>query len=176
VRIKGLQPRSSYSSVCELPRPGGEAVMLRMQPLRLGFARSLSERGIVPPEPPVRVARDSAGRPLRDERGQAVTLAAESDAAYQRAMELYHQRVAVLAVAESLEADSEVTFETQRPSGETGWIEYADALYAEMEQAGFTAGDLVHLCTCVCRLSNLAGDHLREAGRGFSELRPEGTG
>ena len=150
--------------------------MLRMQPLRLGFARSLRERGIAPPEAPVRVARDSSGRPLRDERGQVVSITAESDAAYLRELELYHQRVAVLAVAESLEADSEVTFEAPRPAGDSGWIEYADALYGEMEQAGFTAGDLVHLCGYACRLSNLAGDHLREASRGFSAQRGEGTG
>lgn len=176
MRIKGLQPRSSYSSVCELPRPGGESIVLRMQPLRLGFARSLRERGIVPPEPPLRVVRDASGRPLRDERGQAVTVAAETDGEYLRQLELYHQRVAMLAVAESLEADPDVTFETPRPDGNNGWSEYSDALHAEMERAGLTAGDLVHLCEYACRLSNLAGDHLREASRGFSSVRPEGTG
>lgn len=176
MRIRGLQPRSSYSSVCELPRPGGASIVLRMQPLRLGFARSLRERGIVPPEPPVRVARDASGRPLRDERGQAVTMTGESDPEYLRQLEVYHQRVAVLAVAEALEADAEVTFETQRPDGRSGWCEYADALYAEMERAGFTAGDLVHLCAFACRLSNLSGEHVREASRGFSAEREEWTG
>lgn len=176
VRIRGLQPLGEYSSVCELPRAGGESIHLRMQPLRLGFARSLRERGIVPPEAPLRVARDSAGRPVRDERGQAVTVAAESDGEYLRASELYHQRVAVLAVVESLEADPEVMFEARTPDGDAGWVEYADAVYAEMERAGFTAGDLVHLCSHACRVSNLTGDHLREAGWGFSSVRPDGTG
>lgn len=176
MHIKGLQPRGCYSSVCELRRPGGGTIALRMQPLRLGFARSLRERGIVPPEPPLRVARDSSGRPLRDERGQAVMTAAESDSGYARAVELYHQRVAVLAVVESLEADAEVTFSAQPPAGNDGWAEYADSVYAEMEAAGFTAGDLVHLCAYACRLSNLAGDHLRDSVRGFSESRQEGTG
>lgn len=176
VHIRGLQPRSSYSSVCELPRPAGGAIALRMQPLRLGFARSLGERGIVAPEPPLRVARDAAGRPLRDERGQAVMMSAEADAGFARSLELYHQRVAVLAVAESLEGDPEVAFGAQRPPGDDGWIEYADAIYVEMEEAGFTAGDLVHLCTFACRLSNLAGDHVRESARGFSEFPAEGTG
>jgi hypothetical protein len=162
--------------VCELPRPGGAAIALRMQPLRLGFARSLRERGLVPPEPPLRVARDSSGRPLRDERGQAVMTAAETDTEFARSLELYHQRVAVLAVVESLEADADVTFGARRPSGIEGWIEYADAVYAEMEEAGFTAGDLVHLCAYACRLSNLAGDHLRSSVRGFSEAPAGGTG
>jgi len=147
-----------------------------MQPLRLGFARGLRECGLVPPEPPLRVARDSAGRPIKDERGQAVMTAVEADADYVRSVEQYHQRVAVLAVVESLEADPDVAFGARRPAGNEGWGEYADAVYAEMEEAGFTAGDLVHLCSYACRLSNLAGDHLRASARGFSESTAEGTG
>lgn len=176
MRVPGLQTRSSYSSVCELPRPGGAGIVLRMQPLRLGFARSLRERGIVPPEPPLRVARDAAGRPLRDERGQAVTVAAETDTEYVRQLELYHQRVAVLAVAESLEADTAVKFTATKPDAAGDWASYADAVYGEMEETGFTAGDLIQLCTFACRLSNLAGEQLREAGRGFSPPRREETG
>lgn len=176
MRIKGLQPRSSYSSVCELPRPGGAGIVLRMQPLRLGFARSLRERGIAPPEPPLRVARDAAGRPLRDERGLAVTVTAEPDPEYVRQLELYHQRVAVLAVAESLEVDSTVAFAAMKPDAEGDWASYADAVYGEMEEAGFTAGDLIQLCAFACRQSNLAGEHLREAGRGFLSERREETG
>ena len=102
--------------------------------------------------------------------------AAETDLDFARSLELYHQRVAVLAVVESLEADADVTFGARRPSGNEGWVEYADAVYAEMEEAGFTAGDLVHLCAYACRLSNLAGDHLRTSVRGFSEAPAEGTG
>lgn len=150
--------------------------MLTMSPLPLGFSRRLRERGVWAPSPPSRIARDAGGRPVRDERGQAVTLNDDSDPEYRRELELYHQRVAVLSVVEALRADPHVTFEAERPSGEAGWAAYADAVYAEMEQAGFTAGDLVHLCSFACRMSNLAGEHLREASQGFSGPPPDGTG
>ena len=84
--------------------------------------------------------------------------------------------VAVLAVAESLKADDQVEFTAQEPKGESGWDEHADTLFDEMEAAEFTAGDLVQLCTFVCRLSNLTGDHLREVESSFSSVATEESG
>jgi hypothetical protein len=162
--------------VCELPRPDGGVLSLTMSPLPLGFSRRLRDCGLWPPAPPSRVARDAGGRPVRDERGQALMVTDDSDPEYRRDLELYHQRVAVLSVLESLLADPEVSFEAQRPAGNSGWIEYADAVHAELEKAGFTAGDLVHLCAIACRMSNLAGEHLREAEGNFSQARHRETG
>jgi len=176
VQIKGLKPRSSYRSVCVLPRPNGESVALSLQPLPLGFQRLLVEHGIVPPSPPTRIARDSGGRPMRDDTGAAITIADDQDADYRQALELYHQRVAVIAVAESLAGDPNVEFGIERPQGTSPWDLYADALYVGMEEAGLTAGDLLHLCGCACRLSNLSGEHLREAGANFSSAAAPLTG
>lgn len=176
MRIRGVERRSAYTRVCELPRPDGDVIRLTMSPLPLGFSRKLRECGLWPPLPPSRVARDAGGRPVRDERGQAVTLSDESDREYRRELELYHQRVAVLSVVESLRGDPEVTFDAERPSGTTGWPEYADAIHGELEAAGFTAGDLVHLCSFACRMSNLSGEHLREASLGFSQRAPQESG
>lgn len=176
MRIRGVEQRAAYTRVCELPRPDGEVWALTMSPLPLGFSRRLRECGVQPPVPPSRIARDAQGRPVRDERGQALTVCDEGDAEYRRELELYHQRVAVLSVVESLRGDANVTFESARPGGTAGWPEYADAVYAELEGVGFTAGDLVHLCSFACRMSNLAGEHLQEAGRGFTQARPDGMG
>lgn len=168
MKLQGLQPRSSYQTTFTLPRPNGEHLVVTMQPLSLGFQRRLRERGVVPPSPPARIARDAAGKPIRDDAGQAVTFADEQDRDYLDRLEQYHQRIAVLTVAESLACDPAVTFETPSPAGADGWNEYADALFKEMEDAGLTAGDLVQLCTFACRISNLSGGHLQQAQSGFS--------
>lgn len=141
-----------------------------IQPLPLGFHRRLRERGLTPPLPPLHVARDSHGRPLRDESGAAVTTANTADARYLSDLELYHQRVAVLAVAEALRADPDVTLETLPPDPQAHaeqWPRYADALHAELEAAGFAAGDLILLCRHICRLSNLLVDHLQQGRANF---------
>jgi len=145
--------------------------MLTLRPLSLGFHRRLRERGIVSPMPPTRVARDSGGKPLRDSQGLAVLVADESDADYREQRERYHQRIAVLMVAEALQADPTIQFDTSPPESDNDWPGYADELYHEFEQAGFSAGDLIYLCEEVCRLSNLLDDHLRDSHQNFSPSR-----
>ena len=169
-----LPHQSSPTTVTQtviLPRPRGDDWTFTIQPLSLGFHRRLRDRGITPPAPPTRVARDSSGRPLRDESGLAVTTTDATDQQYLDQLERYHQRVAVLAVAESFQADTHVEFETSKPDDHAAadvWTTYADALYAELEAAGFSAGDLILLCNAICRLSNLISDHIDQARSNFS--------
>lgn len=176
MRIAGRESQPEFNQVFRLPRVGDEDLLLTMQPLPLGFSQRLRERGVVPPREPRRIARDSSGRVIRDESGLAVMVADEGDADYGSALETYHRRVAVLAVAESLKADDRVEFETGEPPGQSGWESFADALFVEMEQAGFTAGDLVQLCSFVCRLSNLTGEHLQRMESSFSAAVIEESG
>lgn len=164
----GQPMRERFTRTIELPRPDGSALALTLRPLPLGYHARLRERGISPPVPPTRVARDSQGRPIRDERTMAVLVADEHDPAHLAAVATYHQRVAVLVTAEALGADPRIEFEAPTPAGDHGWAEFADALYSEFADAGFSDGDLVRLCGEVCRMSNLLDDHLREAGRNFS--------
>lgn len=169
MRIRGCELSSEFTQSVSLSRPDGSTLALTLRPLPLGFQRRLRERGIVPPQPPVRVARESNGQPVRDASGCAMTLRDESDAGFAAAVELYHQRVAVLAIAESLKSDSRVEFEVQEPAGDGGaWTAYADALFVELEQAGFTSGDLLHLCSAICRMSRLLDDDLRRSRGNFS--------
>lgn len=174
MRVRGRELTGACSQRVSLLRGDGSTLSLLVQPLPLGFHRRLRSFGLVPPQPPVRVARDAGGAPLRDAQGLAVTLRDDGDAAHLAAVEIYHQRVAVLAVAEALKADADVEFASRPPvdgvsAGEpNAWCLYADALFAELEAAGFTAGDLTHLCGLICRMSRMLDDHLRSARGNFS--------
>lgn len=176
MHLPGLTPSSAR--VVQLPRLGGEPITLAMQPLPLGFHRRLRGRGVVPPQPPRRVARDSSGKPLRDESGLAILTSDDSDADYLNQLDLYHQRVAVLGIVESLKSDSQVTFASHPPSTNSAeaWCLYADSLFDEMESAGLTAGDLALLSHWTCRLSNLIDGDMQGASRNFSQaVRTDAT-
>jgi hypothetical protein len=172
MRVRGQELAGVGAQRVSLIRGDGTTLPLLIRPLPLGFHRRLRSLGLVPPQPPVRVARDAGGSPLRDAQGHAVTLRDESDAAYLAAVELYHQRVAVLAIVESLKGDPDVAFTSQAPGESAGdvsaWTSYADTLFAELEAAGFTAGDLTQLCGLICRMSRLLDEHLRDARGNFS--------
>lgn len=182
MRVRGQELTAIGAQRVSLVRGDGSTLPLLVRPLPLGFHRRLRSMGLVPPQPPVRVARDAGGAPLRDAQGHAVRLRDDGDPAYLAAAELYHQRVAVLAVAEALQGDPDVEFASRPPvemgnsSESNAWTGYADALYAELEQAGFTAGDLTQLCGFVCRMSRLLDEHLREARGNFSAAGGVSTG
>lgn len=144
---------------------GKTNVSVRVRPLALGFSRRFKERGLIPPTPPKSVARDSAGRAVRDGHGDPVLIADAADAGYQAAVERYHERLAVLMVAEA--AGAELGLEAAPPSSDVGWLEYADAVAAEMREAGFTTGDLVRLCEAVCEASRLGSRDLHAAADSF---------
>ncbi len=168
MHLPGLTPSSAR--VIQLPRSGGQPITLAMQPLPLGFHRRLRGRGVVPPQPPRKVARDSTGKPLRDESQLAILTSDDSDPDYLNQLDLYHQRVAVLAIVESLKSDPQITFTSQPPTSNSSedWRRYADSLFDEMEAAGLTAGDLALLSNWTCRLSNLIDTDLQGATRNFS--------
>ncbi|MEZ6056543.1 MAG: hypothetical protein R3C01_07550 [Planctomycetaceae bacterium] len=170
--MKLKQTAVPYTRVVSLPRPDGSVWTFTLRPLPLGFHRRMREMGVVPPVPPTKIARDSTGKPLRDDAGLAVMQVDAHDAQYLGAIELYHQRIATLAFAEALKADTHASFETPSPAVGECWNTYADALYIELENAGFTAGDLISLCDEVAKLSNLLGDHLQRSQSSFSSTGP----
>ncbi len=171
MKIHGQPFTVDYSKQIELPRPDGRSLVLTIRPLALAFHRRLRKNGIAPPTPPTRVARDSSGRPIRDERNLAVLVADDQDAAYAESCELYHQRIAILVAVEALRDDPGLQFETSRPAEGTDWCHYADRLHEEFEQAGWSAGDLIHICDEVCRLSNLVDEHMQ---RSYERFFPPG--
>lgn len=169
--IDGARLSGGGTRAVTLPRADGSSVSLSLSPLPLGFHGRLRRRGIVPPRPPVRVARDSSGKPVRDEAGLAVMTADREDGEYLNNVEDYHRRVAVLSVEESLQEDGSVEFASERPAGDEAggaWSRYADLLFAELEAARFAAGDLVMLCEEIARLSNLIDGDVTRARADFS--------
>jgi hypothetical protein len=150
-----------------LPLPNGTTLPILLQPLPLGFHRRLHQHHVTPPQPPTKIARDSHGKPLRDANNQALTLRDEADPAYRQQLDLYHQRLAVLMIAEALQPDPNLRFDTPRPSTDD-WTAYADNLYQELQGAGWTDGLLLHLCNLIARTSHLLDEDLNEAGRNFS--------
>jgi hypothetical protein len=168
MQIDGQPAAGKYATTVRLPRPTGDGPILILSPLPLGFSRRLREHAIMAPQPPLRVARDAQGRPLRQANGQPVVQADETDDEYLLERELYHQRIAVLSVVEALRNDPSVRFETVIGDTTPDWRPAADRIFAELEEAEWSAGDLVWLCTRICRLSNLLDAHLAEAGADFS--------
>lgn len=175
MKINGQPQSEKYLTPVALPRPDGSHLPLTLKPLPLGFHRQLKSRGLVPPKPPTRVARESDGRAVRDPQGLAVLVRDEHDVQYLAELELYHQRVAILVAAESLSGDRNVELESEPPNRSADWTGYADTLHREFEQAGWSDGDLIWLCDQVCRLSNLVDEHLKETHGNFSQPPPGET-
>lgn len=167
MRLAGRELREEYRRTLLLPRPDGTSWALTVRPLRLGFAQWLRERGVQPPCVPKKCLRDSQGRLMRDAEGLVLTQRDENDAAYLVEVDRYHQRLAALMVWEALRENGEVEFASEVPEGTAGWLEFADALLAELAGAGFTAGDLLWVCEEVALLSNLAGPHAEGSQRHF---------
>ena len=172
MKWQGRELKAEYERVVQVPRPDGTEWEFRLRPLRLGFQWRLRELGIIPPTRPTRVARDSQGRPQRDAQGLGVLVPAEEDADYQMEVERYQRRVAALIVAEGIAGDPNWELEAQPPRNTTGWSEYADRVWDELEGAGWLPGDVLRLCEEINRLSHLAGEHLEESQANFSETRP----
>ncbi len=172
MKLSGSPLNLHFTTTVELPRPGGGGPFLSLRPLPLGFPERLATRQITPPLPPVRVARDSQGRPLRQADGSAVLLPDEHDADFRRERDLYQRRLAVLSVVEALGDDDRIEFETRADSFSDDWRPFADRLHDELVRAGFTAGDLVWLCRQVMQLSNLLDSHLKESEARFFPAGP----
>lgn len=172
MKIAGQTVGHCFSSIYHLRRGEASHLTLRLNPLPLSFHKRLRDRGIVAPFPPMKVSRDSQGKPMRDAQGQVLTISDTRNQEYVQEVDRYHRAVAVLSVVEALRADPEVCFETPvpvDPASPDEWWQYAENVFQEMEHAGFAAGDLILLCREICRLSNLVDDHLTAAQSSFSQ-------
>lgn len=174
MRISGRVLEGRNVTSVEIRRPDG-ALHLTVQALPLGFENRLAGRGVRRPVVPRRVARDSRGRVVRDESGQAVLIPDEGDADYQRQLEEFARRTVSLEVVEGLAADPSVRFEAKAPDEGGDWAEYADSIYDEFAKAGFSDGDLLALVRAIHAASNLVADQLVAEQDVFFPDRPAPT-
>ena len=154
----------TLSSPCvtvTLSRPDGD-VSVTLRPLPIGFHRRLKEQGVVPPTPPRVAARDSAGRVLRDDDGRPVLVADDSAAPHLAAVDRYQERLAALMIAAAL--GGEVQVETPQPAEDGDWPAFADAVLAELSEAGVTPGEVARLVRGVCEASGLIDRHIAAEG------------
>lgn len=169
MKVNGAVCRERYQRRVTLPRPDGSVLTLTVSPLPLAFHRRLRLRGVTAPRQPTRIARDSSGKPMRDQQGLAVLTADAENVEYLTALDLYNQRVAALVIAEGLREDDSLQFETEQPPEGGDWTGYADNLSREMEEAGWSTGDVALLCDHVFRASNLLDEHVGDATANFSQ-------
>lgn len=158
----------------EIRRPEG-ALHLTVQALTLGFESLLASRGVRRPVVPRRVARDSRGLVVRDESGQAVLIPDDRDENYQHQLEEFARRTVCLEVIEGLAADPSVQFEAGPPAEDGDWAGYADAVYQELADAGFSDGDLLALVRGIHAASNLISDQIADEQNRFFPDRPAET-
>lgn len=152
-----------------LPRPDTDPVVLMLSPLPLGFHQRLVRHGVRPPAPPARIARDAAGRPLKDAAQQVVTFSDDRAPDYLAAIDLYHQRLATLMARFALGDGSDSPFRAPCPDGATAdWTGWADALFEDLVVAGWLAGDLLRVCQAISQASNLVDPLIEETQRRFS--------
>ncbi|HUG18388.1 MAG TPA: hypothetical protein VMM56_05385 [Planctomycetaceae bacterium] len=172
MKIQGVTLGNEYARPFALPRPDGSEWRLRLAPLPLGFHRRLSERGIVSPAPPSQAARDSRGQLLKDAQGMAVLMFNPHEPGYLAQRERHQQHLAVLTIYEALRHDPDVEF-SATPPAEGSWGEFAEQLCRELEEAGWTLGDVGVVCDEIFRLSNLLDGDLQRAEQGFSSSAPK---
>ena len=158
----GLPLTNQYTKTVALPRPEGLEFTVTIQPLPLGFHTQLAKHHIIPPSPPTRIARDNQGKPIRDEQGLAILVPDQQTPEFLTESEQYHQRVATLIIYQALKADSALEFETPPPTTEDHRI-FADHLFAELQAAGWTSGDMIFLCQQIAELSNLSDKQLQQS-------------
>ena len=168
-----MSPSSPSPSLPVHPVELTNGRVVSVRPLPLGVHRRLLERGVVPPQPPQRVCRDSQGRVMRDERGLAVVDESPHEPRYLAERARYDERVAALLLAESLVNPAAVFDEWPTPptasSSRSGhaaddWLAYADAVLASLGRSDVTAGDFLRLCEAMQHVSGLSGASLDAAG------------
>lgn len=167
MKINGVEVNAHAEAWVVIPRERAKGFRLRVRAYPLDF----DVDDVFPmPEPPKIKARRVGGKVERD--GKAVVWDVnERDPAYlARRHELYRARVACLFARATVHGngDGYVAFATD-VSAESE--EQYRALFAELTEAGFTAGDLTLVIDRARALSNMSEEAIEEAKACFS---PEG--
>jgi hypothetical protein len=163
MRIEGAAGGVLTSTVV-LARPSGD-LKLTLAALPLGYEEELDKLLPVPRPPFKGPMRDEQGKMLR-EGNRVVPFYDEQEVGYVAARALASRRRMTLMLKQALSADPSVTWETHRDQCGSE-ADYADRLYAELREFGFSQGDLVRLIKAVVETSTLTEEELSEGREGF---------
>lgn len=115
-------------------------------PLSIGFWQKLRTLGMLNgPTPPEKVLRDEKGQLVKNANtGLAQTVPDFDDQKFQYRREVHFRRLKSLEFVEMLREDESVEWEAVRPETKTraDWEAYADAVWKEIDGAGFTEKEI----------------------------------
>lgn len=141
-----------------IPREEGENLVFKIRAIPLGFSEQLSE-DFPTPRPPV-ISTGSKGS-VRKERDL-------EDPGYLSALNRCQIRKNALIIHYALGADSSIEFSA---SESLGRAEFADSVFKELVESGFSGGDIAILLDQIDHISNSTMDQVRKARSLF--LSPE---
>ena len=140
----------------------GESAEIKIivSPLPMSFERKYEKTGAmqypIPPTVPIR--DDKNGKVLLMEDGSIASERNTSDPDFLRKFANADRRVSALKFSVVVREDESIEFESKAPSfnatddsegavneWKKSWIKYTDCLADELEAAGFTSGELVHV-------------------------------
>lgn len=148
---------------------------LAITPLPMGFWQKMRVLGLMaPPSPPRREMRDAKGMLIRNPDTGLVEMVPDlDDQKYQWRRETHYRRLEALEFVEMLRDDASVEWATEPPKSKdrADWEAYADAIWKEMEEAGFTEGEVHEIIKLGVKLES--GVRGEDAFDRFLPQRPE---
>lgn len=151
-----------------LPRPGDtkevKHLTFKVRAITLGD-EAKGDRLFPDVRPPVAPKLDGKGLPVRDPvTKQPVWEPNFFDTGYVTLQEKASRMQAVVSVVDSLDADSNVQWETDKPKGT---VDFYEACFEEMQASGLTVGDIKLILGRARELGNLDSKKLEEAANSF---------
>lgn len=147
---------------------------LKLSALPPGYDDLMAERGLhTRPVPPLKWAKEASGKVKRDPvTGQGVQEPNYDDPEYIKKASAYYRRRGALTLAAGLR-ESDVQFDAQPPvdNNPAAWLEYADALAAEVydPEHGFTEAEVLALIDHIQKLACVL--KVEEAQNSFLDLQ-----
>ena len=125
---------------------GQKEYTLKVCPPSMGLAESIAPY-LTSPTPPTKPMIKANGLPAVGADGKVIQEADMDDPGFQAAMLQVYKRKLAVELKDALREDAEVTVQTVEPEvfSKDSFTEYADSLWAEIVEAGFTEAELTHI-------------------------------
>ena len=171
MKVQGFQPGLAQE-VISLSRgvdDKGEQIVLplTLTALPMGFMDSVKKDIPGPVVRPIKVMREG-GKVVRDSDGSPVMMTNKSSAEFEVQEDAANRRQSILMLVKSLSRDTTVEFEAKREECKSA-LEYADKIFDEMSDFGFSFGDFNFVLGEVLRVSNLSREKIEEAKETFTQ-------